>query len=123
MRKWFICFFFCTASTYTYTLLFVVCVWCVCVVCACVCVRACVYACVCVCVCVCVLSLIHIPELTRLRGISYAVFCLKKKILHTSPISPYMNILFMPLSYRTHNTYKTILKTEFNHLITQTKNI
>ena len=52
-------------------------------VCVCVCVPGrtlCAYVwmyniCVCVCVCVCVLSLIHISEPTRLRLISYAVFC------------------------------------------------
>ena len=59
-----------------------VCVFCatcrvVCVVrdVSCVCVRVCVY----VRVRVYVLSLIHISEPTRRRGISYAVFCLKKK--------------------------------------------
>ena len=33
------------------------------------------------------LSLIHIPEPTRLRRISYAVFCLKKKKMSTIPLS------------------------------------
>ena len=37
---------------------------------------------VCECECECVLSLIHISEPTRRRGISYAVFCLKKKNLN-----------------------------------------
>ncbi len=65
---------------------------CVCVgvwvwVCACVCV----VVCVCVCVYVCVLSHIHISEPTRQAEISYAVFCLKKKIKKIKKISGTFN--------------------------------
>src|SRR5678815_4200699 len=45
-----------------------------------VCMYVCMYDIVCMHACVYQLSLIHISEPTRLLSISYAVFCLKKKI-------------------------------------------